>query len=145
MKHIIKSLLISSIVVTAASMTLPAHAQSYGSGANASAQQENNFTKKRYSIKGSWSISQKNGQQVIEFGDDFRTKSGPDLKVYLSKSTIENLDGNQVDATSDKISVLRSNRGSQSYVIPRDINLSDYRSVIIHCEAFSVLWGGFNL
>ncbi len=146
MKHLLKSILISSIVLTTAGISTVAMAQSYGSGTSASASQvDNTFTKKRYSVKGSWNVSQKNGQNVIEFNDDFKTKSGPDLKVYLSKAAIEDLDSDKVEGTSLKLSVLKSNRGTQSYTIPADINLSEYKSVIIHCEAFSVLWGGFNL
>ena len=46
------------------------------------------WVSKQYSIQGGWEISQKNGQTVIRFSDDFKTKAGPDLKVFLSKKEI---------------------------------------------------------
>lgn len=108
-------------------------------------QADHHFTKKRYSINGMWSVAQEDGQNVIHFNEDFKTKGGPDLKVYLSSNNLDNLDSGAVEASSVKLSVLKSNRGAQSYVIPADIDLTEYKSVVIHCEAFSVLWGGFDL
>jgi len=93
------------------------------------------FTKKRYSISAT----------RIKFDDDFKTRGGPDLKVYLSTKTLNELDGETVDTHSMKIGVLKSKKGEQSYILPEGVSLSDYKSVIIHCEAFEVLWGGFDL
>jgi len=103
------------------------------------------FVKKRYNIKGSWNVREQDGQTVIQFNDDFKTKGGPDLKIYLSSKTLSELDSGDVEDTSVKLSVLKSNKGAQSYILPADLNLSDYKSVVIHCEAFSVLWGGFDI
>jgi len=116
---------------------------SYGSSTEAPA--ESTFVKKRYNIKGTWNVSEQNGQKVIQFNDDFKTKGGPDLKLYLSSKTLSELESDDVESTSLKLSVLKSNRGAQSYIIPEDVTLSDYKSVVIHCEAFSVLWGGFDI
>lgn len=103
------------------------------------------FVKKRYNISGTWNVSEKDGQKTISFSDDFRTKGGPDLKVYLSSKIISELESGSVESSSKKISILKSNQGAQSYIIPADVNLSEYKSVVIHCEAFSVLWGGFDI
>lgn len=103
------------------------------------------FVKKRYKIKGSWNIIQKDGQNVLRFNDDFKTKGGPDLKIFLSSKPLAELNGDNVVESSHNLSVLKSKKGLQSYVIPDDINLSDYKSIVIHCEAYSILWGGFDL
>lgn len=103
------------------------------------------FVKKRYSIDGSAKIETVDGQNRLVFSEDFRTKNGPDLKVYLSKLPINALSAQEVDQSSVRLSVLKSNKGSQSYIIPGNISLKDYQSVIIHCEAYTVLWGGFDL
>ena len=116
---------------------------SYGSGTDAAA--TSNFVKKRYNIKGTWTVTETDGQKVIQFNDDFKTKGGPDLKIYLSSKPLTDLESGDVENTSLKLSVLKSNQGAQSYIIPNDVNLSDYKSVVIHCEAFSVLWGGFDI
>jgi len=146
MNTIFKTTLLSLAMVTAFGGLSATQAQTptYSSATQAS-QINQNFVKKRYSIKGSWSVDKNGDQTVISFSDDFKTKGGPDLKVYLSSHSIEELESGAVETSSKKISVLKSNRGAQSYIIPEDINLSEYKSVVIHCEAFSVLWGGFDI
>ncbi len=105
----------------------------------------NLFVKKRYSIQGEWSVIRKDGQTQIKFSDSFKTKGGPDLKVYLSTTRIEDLDSQSASENTVSIGVLKAKSGGQIYTVPNDIDLEQYQSVIIHCEAFSVLWGGFNL
>ena len=141
MKNIFKATLIAS-AVTLLSSDIWAQS-SYSSGTEAPA--ASSFVKKRYKIKGTWNIIEENGQTLIRFNDDFKTKGGPDLKLFLSSKTIAELNGRNVVDSSLKLSVLESNKGTQSYIIPTDVNLSDYKSIVIHCEAFSVLWGGFDI
>lgn len=100
---------------------------------------------KQYSIKGGWSIEKKGDEHVIKFSEDFLTKSGPDLKVFLSPQTIEEVTGRTATTDSVLISVLQQVSGTQEYVIPASIDVSQFKSLLIHCEAYSVLWGGSNL
>ncbi len=103
------------------------------------------FEKKRYAIKGNWTLTETCGEIEIQFSDTFKTKGGPDLKVFLSKTPIAGLTSQSAIQESIKLSVLKTAKGGQNYSLPTTVNLSDYKSVIIHCEAFSVLWGGFDL
>lgn len=103
------------------------------------------FVQKRYKIEGSAKIVEKDGQTQLVLSEDFKTKNGPDLKVFLAKKPIETLSAEDVLDHSMKIGVLKSNKGAQTYILPSDISLSEYESVVIHCEAFTVLWGGFDL
>jgi len=103
------------------------------------------FTKKRYSINGGWEVEEKDGKTFITFNENFKTKGGPDLKLYLSPNSLESLSSKSAETGAIKLGVLKSNRGTQTYNVPQDIELSKYKSLIIHCEAFSVLWGGFDL
>lgn len=106
---------------------------------------QGNFTKKRYTVHGSWEIVTLNGEKIIRFSDGFKTKNGPDLKVFLSPSKLDSL-GKKTDVTNAvNIGVLKSNKGEQTYRLPEGVELSDYKSVLIHCEAYSVLWGGFDI
>jgi len=100
------------------------------------------FVKKKKSIKGSWSIVQENGQTIIRFADDFKTKNGPDLKIFLSPQTIQSVNGKTATTGSINLGVLKSTKGTQDYLVPAGVNLSDFNSVLIHCEAYSILWGG---
>lgn len=108
-------------------------------------QTETPFVKKRYTIHGSAKVETVAGETQLVFSEDFKTKNGPDLKVYLSKSPISNLSAQDVDMTAVRLSVLKSHKGTQRYTIPASIDLSDYQSVVIQCEAYTVLWGGFDL
>jgi hypothetical protein len=103
------------------------------------------FTKKKYNIKGDWTIIEKDGQTVLRLSEDFKTKSGPDLKIFLSPKSVETVTGKTATNGSVLLSALHSNKGTQDYVIPATLNLGDFASVLIHCEAYSVLWGGANL
>lgn len=103
------------------------------------------FVKKRYSIHGSAKVEAMDGQKHLIFSEDFKTKNGPDLKVYLSKRSLDSLSAQDVDNSAIRLSVLKSHKGAQSYIIPENIDLDEYESVVIQCEAYSVLWGGFEL
>lgn len=98
-----------------------------------------------YAINGGWKLIERENKNFIVFDENFSTKSGPDLKVFLSKKPIAKLSGKNVVSTSVKLAELQSNSGIQEYEIPGDINLSDFTSVVIHCEAYSHLWGGADL
>jgi len=111
----------------------------------ASAETATGFTKKDYAIKGGWTIETRGDQNIIKFTGDFKTKNGPDLKVFLSPRAIESVKGTNATHEALFISKLKSNSGEQEYLLPEGIDLADYKSLLIHCEAFSVLWGGANL
>jgi len=114
---------------------------------NASAMdaQSGSWTDKKYSVDGNWSIEKRGDQQVIVFDDSFNTKTGPDLKLFLSPASIDTVTGKNATEGSVLVSALKSNKGAQEYVIPADININDYQSLLIHCEQYSVLWGGTGL
>lgn len=103
------------------------------------------LTKKGKSIRGGWRIEQRESGAVLVLGDDFKTRSGPDLKVFLSPTAFSSLRGSNALDGSVVLGELKSTRGTQEYAIPAGVNLSAFNSVIVHCEAYSVLWGGSQL
>lgn len=78
------------------------------------------------------------GERVLRF-EDFRSKNGPDLHVYLSTeaptSTFGGLGANEIH-----LGALKGNVGNQNYEIPADVDLSEYRSVVIYCVPFRVVF-----
>ena len=62
---------------------------------------------------------------------NFNISSGPDLKVYLSKSNVPD------DFVN--LGALVSNKNS--YAIPNGIVLSEYTHVLIHCQQYNHLFG----
>jgi electron transfer DM13 len=69
--------------------------------------------------------------------EDFRSTNGPDLYVYLSPDK----------SNSDFVNLgkLKGNVGDQNYKIPEGTDLSKYDTVLIWCQAFSVLFGSAEL
>lgn len=126
-------------------MILPLTAALLLAGNAFAADQSGTFSKKAYKIKGSWTLTQVDGQNVIRLSDDFKTKNGPDLKIFLSKKNVANLKKKPSLISPLNLGVLKSNKGTQDYVIPADVNLGDYESILIHCEAYNILWGGFDI
>lgn len=102
------------------------------------------WVKTSYAIAGRWAIVMRGGKSYIEFDDDFKTRRGPDLKVYLSTRAVEQLSDRTVAANAVEIAALKRPRGAQQYEIPARLDLNDYRAVLIHCKRFSHLWGGGN-
>jgi len=103
------------------------------------------FVQKSKRLKGNYKIVQENGQTIIRFSDNFKTVNGPDLKVFLSPNTIENASGQNATDGAVLLGFVKSKKGTQDYVLPAGVTLGDFSSVLIHCEAFSVLWGGGNI
>ncbi len=75
---------------------------------------------------------------VLRF-EDFRSKNGPELHVYLSKevptSTFASLGEGALH-----LGLLKGNVGNQNYVIPADVDLSQFKSAVIYCRPFSVIF-----
>lgn len=72
---------------------------------------------------------------------DFNVTRGPDLYVYLSKNT----DIKEAAQLGEFMSVgtLKSSKGNQNYKLPE--NHADYKSVVIWCQAFGVLFTSATL
>lgn len=139
------SVLIFTAIIGAAIIS-PAIAQtSLSTTSESELVQQTEFVKKRYTIQGKGELVKSGEISIINFSEDFKTKSGPDLKVYLSPKPLSELNGKNALQNAVKVGVLKSNAGPQSYIIPDNIDVSGFQSVIIQCEAFSVLWGGFDL
>lgn len=81
---------------------------------------------------GSFQISEGEAGRVLSFSEDFSTRRGPDLFVWLV----------QGDDTENRAVVgrLRSARGAQTYTLPEEVDLSAYDRVLVWCRAFGVLF-----
>lgn len=103
------------------------------------------WVNKDYKISGEWSLQKRGDQHVISFNDKFKTKNGPDLKIFLSPQSIDTANGRNATDEAALVAVLKKNKGSQEYVLPENLDISNFKSLLIHCEAYGVLWGGTNL
>lgn len=103
------------------------------------------FVRKNKTLKGSYEVFERDGQTIIRFADNFKASSGPDLKVLLSPTSIDNASGRNATKGSIKLGFVKASKGAQEYIVPAGVNIANFNSVLIHCEAFSVLWGGGNI
>lgn len=103
------------------------------------------WAKKNFEVAGSWTISSQNGQTTVSLDDAFSTKQAPDLKIFLSPLAVSELDNKNAVRGSLLVSPLSANKGTQSYSIEAGTDLSAYKSIIIHCEAYSKLWSAADL
>ncbi len=99
------------------------------------------FTNQEYKIRGTWRIYKEDGKTFITLSDDFRTRRAPDLKIFLSPLAPDAVSGRNATDDSVLVAKLTSARGGQTYEVPVGTDLSAYKSVVIHCEQFSKLWG----
>jgi hypothetical protein len=84
------------------------------------------------------------GKRVLRL-ENFNSANGPDLLVSLS--------GHPMPRSSDQahgqgyveLAALKANQGNQNYDIPDDLNLSRFKSVVIYCRAFSVVFSTAEL
>ena len=84
------------------------------------------------------------GTKILGF-TNFEATNGPDLKVWLVKA--ENIQSSADVKASAWVALgpLKGNIGDQNYVIPLDVNIADYKSVVIWCEQFGVLFSAADL
>ena len=79
------------------------------------------------------------GSHVVRF-ENFRSTNGPDLRVWLSSSPSPQKSGDVTGGEWVDLGKLKGNVGNQNYVIPAGTDVSKFKSVVIWCRAFSVLF-----
>jgi hypothetical protein len=72
--------------------------------------------------------------------ENFAATNGPDLFVVFSGAANPEQEG--LDAGGSlQLAALKGNRGNQNYELPADLNLDQFRSVVIWCRAFNIVFG----
>jgi Electron transfer DM13 len=101
------------------------------------------FRKAEAPVSGGFVIRKEGGRHVLTLSSDFRTNAqAPDLKVAFSSSPTP-LASSKPPAYPLKpgsytvLAPLKSASGSQSYVIPASVDLSQQGSVLIWCQTFN--------
>ena len=81
------------------------------------------------------SLIELDGKAYLRF-DDVAIQNGPDLHVYLARGT-----GGAYDGSRDLyLGALKATNGSFNYELPAGTLLADYKSVVVWCRAFTVLF-----
>lgn len=120
-------------------------ATAVGSAAAEEIVAQGTWTKKGYVVAGGWSIVAGDEGRRIVLDEKFKTRRAPDLKLFLSPRPIDELGDRNATSDSYRIAELEKHSGRQSYAIPDDVDLTAYRTIIIHCEQYSKLWSAAKL
>ncbi|MGQ0550737.1 MAG: DM13 domain-containing protein [Armatimonadota bacterium] len=84
------------------------------------------------------------GQRFLRF-EEFKVTNGPDLYVYLSGHSSPRNRAQLHDGGAFEIGLLKGNIGNQNYELPATVDPTKYRSVVIYCKRFSVLFASAEL
>ena len=71
---------------------------------------------------------------------DFQVTNGPDLEVWLSAHPDPASSSDVAGAAWRSLGQLKGNVGDQAYPVPEGTDLGQYKSVVIWCEQFGVLF-----
>ena len=102
------------------------------------------WTAKHTKVAGTWKITEEAGSRKLVL-TDLKTKKAPDLKIFFSPQSVGSVSAKTATKGSFFLKKLSSNKGTQTYALPKDLDLSKYKSVLIHCEKFTKLWGAASL
>lgn len=82
------------------------------------------------------------GKTLLRF-ENLNSPNGPDLHVYLSK----NASPGTPDQVKNGLEVgkLKATQGSLNYELDSTLDLTQYKSVVIYCQAVSAIFGYANL
>jgi hypothetical protein len=81
------------------------------------------------------SLIELDGKTYVRF-DNVAIQNGPDLHVYLARGM-----GGAYDGSRDLyLGALKATNGSFNYELPAGTSLAEYKSVVVWCRAFTVLF-----
>jgi hypothetical protein len=99
---------------------------------------EADFYAVAHSGRGSANVYMMEDGSLIVRLEDFEVEDGPELHVYLTdQDPVPNAEGIEL-ANAIDLGELKGLLGDQSYLVPSDLDLSQYHSVVIWCVPFSV-------
>lgn len=84
------------------------------------------------------------GSHVLRL-EPFQAQNGPDLFVGLSGHAMPRSSAEAHDSGYVELARLKANQGNQNYELPADLDLSAFKSVVIYCKAFSVVFSTAEL
>lgn len=81
------------------------------------------------------------GSHIIRF-DEFNVTNAPEMMVYLSSNSAPtNREELEADGNYHSLLPLESSSGNQNYEVAAELELSNYRSVVIYSEELDVIMG----
>lgn len=120
----------------------------------------NNTGSPSYNVSGDISVSIENNAQdiTLNLGSNFRTASGPDIRVYLiqsegesnsqlaqlTKEDFENLELIEFGLVGSN-TINQNGAKSFTVAIPNGVNIEEYDKVLFYCKRFNAFWDVGNI
>lgn len=98
------------------------------------------FEERFHSVEGSAKIIQKDGESFLVFSEDFKTFPGPSLHIILSSHNNPSNKDQVHQEPSIDLGKIQGRSGQQMYPIPKNYNPEDFKSAIIYCKPFKVIF-----
>jgi Electron transfer DM13 len=96
------------------------------------------FVKAEHPTTGGASVVMKDGKQYLMLDQQFKSDSGPDLKVLLHREATPK---NYTAADYVNLGPLKQVAGAQVYEIPAGMDVAEYKSAVIWCQEFNATFG----
>lgn len=113
---------------------------SIASAARADVIRSGSWQKVTYEIKGGWKIVDADGKRFVELSTDFEVQRAPDLKIFLSPLAPDKLTRNTVTRDAVLVGKLASFKGALRFELPGSVDLRRFKSIVLHCEKYSVIF-----
>jgi electron transfer DM13 len=84
------------------------------------------------------------GSRVLRL-ENFKSTNGPNLYVYLSGDASPRNSAQLHENGDFEVGRLKGNIGNQNYTLPSGVDLSKFKSVVIYCKQFHVVFGSAEL
>ncbi len=84
------------------------------------------------------------GKRFVRF-ENFKVTNGPDLYVYLSGHPAPRNSGQLHEGSALEVARLKGNIGNQNYPLPVGAEISKFKSVVIYCKQFAVIFSTAEL
>ena len=89
-------------------------------------------------------VRQADGTVQLQFAG-FEVTNGPDLKVWMISHPAPQDSDDIKESEQLRLSPLKGNIGDQAYTLPAGTDVDAFKSVVIYCQQFSVMFASASL
>lgn len=137
--------MLTSVAMTTATETTDTSAARIGSVASFKATAVTGsgsmWKKGKYEVSGGFRFEDRDDGTFLVVESDFNTKKGPDLKFVLSPMEYTSVKAKTALKGGLIVGKLKSFSGGQEFKLPAGTDVSSYKSLLVHCQAKTKLWG----
>lgn len=94
---------------------------------------------------GTGAVYRAGGTSILRLDDTFAAGPGPNYWIYLNTKPVGDEDTFLADSGRVRIAPLKSFTGSQNFVLPAGLDVTQFQTVTIWCETFSAYIGSAPL